>query len=209
MQIAIALFPRFTALDCVGPYEVLCRLPGAEVVFVAESAGPVTTDTNVLTIVAEKSFADVPAPDIIVVPGGPGTRTAINDPIVDWIRQVHQTTDWTTSVCTGSELLGAAGVLDGLKATGYWSRLELLEQWGATPTKERVVIEGKVVTAAGVSSGIDMALTLVAKIAGDDTAQAIQLAIEYDPQPPFDSGSVDKARPEIVSLLRKIASSGG
>ena len=207
MQIAIPLFPRFTALDCVGPYEVLSRMPGAEIVFVAEAAGPVTTDTGSLTMVAHSSFADVDRPEIIVVPGGPGTRKIDDHPIVEWVKAVHPTTQWTTSVCTGSEVLGHAGVLKGLEATSHWGRLDLLSSFGATPVRRRVVVQGKVVTAAGVSSGIDMALALAAPIAGDDVAKAIQLAIEYDPVPPFDCGSIDKASPEILEALRGLSTS--
>jgi len=206
VQIAIPLFPRFTALDCVGPYEVLSRLPESEVVFVAEAAGPVTTDTGALTLMAGAAFAEVARPDVIVVPGGPGTRKIVDHPIVDWVRAVHPTTQWTTSVCTGSEVLGHARVLDGLEATSHWGRVDLLSGFGATPVSRRVVVQGKVITAAGVSSGIDMALTLAALIAGDDVAQTIQLAIEYDPEPPFDSGSIHKARPEIVDALRGLSS---
>jgi putative intracellular protease/amidase len=203
MEIAIPLFDRFTALDAVGPYEVLSRLPGATVHFVAAEPGLVTTETRMLTLSAEKSLDDLPAPDVLVVPGGIGTRAAIGDEkLVGWIRKAHETTEWTTSVCTGSLLLGAAGVLEGLEATTYWSVLETLAQFGAKPVSRRVVEQGKVVTAAGVSAGIDMALTLAARIAGDDVARAIQLGIEYDPAPPFDCGSPAKAPEHLVELIR-------
>ena len=206
MQIAIPLYDRFTALDAVGPYEVLSRLPGADLKFVATEAGPYKTDNGMLTMVAEASLDDMPRPDILCVPGGWGTREAMSDErLVGWIRDVHETTEWTTSVCTGSLLLGAAGVLDGLDATSHWLELETLAQMGARPTERRVVEQGKVITSAGVSSGIDMALTLVAKIAGDEFAQTIQLLIEYDPQPPFDAGSTGKAPPEIVERIRELA----
>jgi putative intracellular protease/amidase len=206
MQIVIPLYDRFTALDAVGPYEVLRNLPGADVRFGALEPGPITTDAGSLTIVAKYALADLDAPEIVVVPGGPGTRALAtpDNGIVQWLQQVHPQTQWTTSVCTGSLLLAAAGILDGLEATTHWSAMELLEALGAKPTKRRVVEQGKVITAAGVSSGIDMGLTLAAHLAGDDVAQAIQLGIEYDPQPPFDSGSVDKARPEIVDLVRAL-----
>src|SRR6187200_923881 len=168
MQIAIPLYDRFTALDAVGPYEVLSRIPGADLKFIATEAGPYKTDNGMLTILAEASLDDMPRPDILCVPGGWGTREAISDDrLVGWIRDAHETSQWTTSVCTGSLLLGAAGVLDGLEATSHWLDLEDLERYGARPTLKRVVVQGKVVTAAGVSSGIDMALTLAARIAGE------------------------------------------
>jgi putative intracellular protease/amidase len=203
MLITIPLYDRFTALDAVGPYEVLCRLPGAEVVFVAEQAGPVRTDTRALTLVAQRALADVDACDVVVVPGGPGTREMLEpQPLHEWLRAIDATTQWTTSVCTGALLLGAAGLLDGLEATTHWSAFDTLASLGARPTERRVVPQGKVVTAAGVSAGIDMALWLAAQIAGDEVAKAIQLGIEYDPQPPFDSGSIAKASPETKELVR-------
>jgi putative intracellular protease/amidase len=206
MQIAIPLYDRFTALDAIGPYEVLSRIPEGRVVFVGTEAGPYKTDNGMLTILAEASLDDLPRPEILCVPGGWGTREAMSDePLVDWIRTAHETTQWTTSVCTGSLLLGAAGVLDGLEATCHWLELDTLESLGASPTGRRVVQEGKVVTAAGVSSGIDMALFLLAQISGEEFAKTIQLLIEYDPQPPFDAGSPEKAPPEIVQQLRELA----
>jgi putative intracellular protease/amidase len=206
MQIAIPLYDRFTALDAIGPYEVLSRLPDSQLTFVAAEPGPYKTDNGMLTILAEASLDDIPRPEILCVPGGWGTREAIADErLVGWIRDAHETSEWTTSVCTGSLLLAAAGVLDGLNATCHWLELETLEEMGARPTGRRVVHEGKVVTAAGVSSGIDMALYLTAKIAGDEFAQTIQLLIEYDPQPPFDAGSPSKAPPEVVERLRELA----
>lgn len=206
MDIAIPLYDRFTALDAVGPYEVLARLPGATVRFVAEEPGSVVTETRSLTIVAEHSLDEFPSPQVIVVPGGIGTRTQINNErLLDWIRTAHETSQWTTSVCTGSLLLGAAGILDGLEATSHWIALEMLQAFGAKPVERRVVEQGKVITAGGVSSGIDMALTLAARIAGDDVAKAIQLGIEYDPQPPFDTGSVAKAPKELIDLARRAA----
>jgi putative intracellular protease/amidase len=203
MLITIPLYDRFTALDAVGPYEVLSRLPGAKIVFVAEEAGPVRTDTRALTLVAERALADVDACDVVVVPGGPGTREMLEpQPLHDWLRAIDATTEWTTSVCTGALLLGAAGLLDVLEATTHWSAFDTLATLGARPTERRIVPQGKVVTAAGVSAGIDMALWLAAQIAGDEVAKAIQLGIEYDPQPPFDSGSVAKASPETKQLVR-------
>ena len=206
MRIAIPLYDRFTALDAVGPYEVLQRLPGAQITWLAHEPGPVGTDTGQLHMVADAAFEDLPDPEIVMVPGGTGTDAFLDDErIVGWIRRAHETSEWTTSVCTGSLLLGAAGVLDGLEATSHWLDIDDLERYGARPTGRRVVEQGKVITAAGVSSGIDMALTLVARIAGPEVAQAIQLGIEYDPQPPFDAGSVDKAPAEIVELVREVA----
>jgi putative intracellular protease/amidase len=203
MHIAILLFDRFTALDAVGPYEVLCRLPGANVTFVADEARPITTDTGQLTLVAGAAYADLTAPDVVVVPGGPGQSDRMDDEdLLGWIRTADATSTWTTSVCTGSLLLAAAGLLQGKRATSHWTALDQLLPFGAEPTLERVVIDGKVVTAAGVSAGIDMGLTLAARIAGDEVAQAIQLGIEYDPQPPFDAGSPEKAPAAIVELMR-------
>lgn len=206
MDVAIPIFDGITALDAVGPYEVLSRLPGARVHFLGASPGPVRTDNGMLALSADASFEALPAPEVIVVPGGPGTRALMQDePILGWIRRAHETSAWTTSVCTGSLLLAAAGALEGLEATTHWMSLEVLARYGATPVSRRVVEQGKVITAAGVSSGIDMALTLAARIAGDEVAQAIQLAIEYDPQPPFDAGAVDKAPAEVVERARRAA----
>ncbi|MBM3219457.1 MAG: DJ-1/PfpI family protein [Candidatus Rokubacteria bacterium] len=203
MDIAIPLFDGITALDAIGPYEVLSRLPGARVRFVATTPGPVRTDNKQLALVADEPLSAVPRPEILMVPGGFGTRRLMTpNPLLDWIRTAHETTQWTTSVCTGSLLLGAAGILKGLEATTHWASLDTLSELGARPTLQRVVVQGKVVTAAGVSSGIDMALTLAARIAGDDFAQAIQLGIEYDPQPPFNAGSPTKAPAHVVDGLR-------
>ena len=203
MDIAIPLFDGITALDAIGPYEVLARLPGARVRFVGIEAGPKRTDNRQLTLVADEPLSAVPHPEIVVIPGGFGTRSLMTpNPLLDWIRTAHVTSQWTTSVCTGALLLGAAGVLQGLEATTHWASLEQLRALGAKPTSRRVVEQGKVVTAAGVSAGIDMALTLAARIAGDDVARGIQLSIEYDPEPPFDAGSPQKAPPHIVDAHR-------
>ena len=202
MQISLALYPGFTALDIVGPFQTFADVPGIEVGFVAEQAGPVLDHTGRLAMVATASFAEVTAPEIIVIPGGMVRPEGVDDPVVQWIRAVHPATTWTTSVCTGSLYLATAGVLDGVDATGHWAAMEELGRLGAHPTGTRVVERGKVITAAGVSAGIDMGLTLVARIFGDDMAKIIQLAIEYDPQPPFDAGSPEKSTPEIVDLLR-------
>jgi putative intracellular protease/amidase len=206
MLITIPIFDRFTALDAIGPYEVLARIPGAEVVFVAERPGPVRTDTRALALVADRALADVDACDVVVVPGGPGTRAMLApNPMHEWLRAIDVTTQWTTSVCTGALLLGAAGLLDGLEATTHWASFDTLASLGARPTARRVVPQGKVVTAAGVSAGIDMALWLAGQIAGDEVAKAIQLGLEYDPQPPFDSGSPAKASPETQELVRQVS----
>jgi putative intracellular protease/amidase len=210
MRIAIPLYDRFTALDAVGPYEVLARLPGASVTWLAREPGVVRNDNSMLGIEATAAYEDLPDPEIVLVPGGTGTNDVLDDErLVGWIRQAHETSQWTTSVCTGSLLLGAAGVLDGLDATCHWLDMPDLERYGARPTGRRVVEEGKVITAAGVSSGIDMGLVLAEKIAGRDVAGAIQLGLEYDPQPPFDAGSVEKARPETVELIRSLAAARG
>jgi transcriptional regulator GlxA family with amidase domain len=203
MQIAFVLYDRFTALDAVGPYESLSRLPDAETVFVAERPGPVRTDTGALGIVADRPLAEVTRPDVVVVPGGPGQHALMEHrPLLDWLRAVDATSTWTTSVCTGSLLLAAAGLLDGRRATGHWLALDRLRRFGVEPVEERVVFDGKYVTAAGVSAGIDMGLALSGRIAGDEHAQAVQLAQEYDPQPPYDAGSPHKAPAHIVDLLR-------
>ena len=205
MQIAIALFDRFTALDAVGPYEVLSRLPGARVDFVAAEPGVYATDTRMLRLSVERSYADVPSPEVLLFPGGIGTRALMHDePTLDWVRKAHETSRYTTSVCTGALVLGAAGILEGLDATTHWMSRPLLAGLGARAVEQRVVEQGKVVTAAGVSAGIDMALTLAARIAGPEVAQAIQLGIEYDPQPPFDAGSPEKAPREIVEAVSAI-----
>ena len=206
MRIAIPLYDRFTALDAVGPYEVLSRLPGATVHFVADEPGMKRTETGMLGLSADLALEELPDPEILVVPGGYGTRALLDDErFVGWVRRAHETSEWTTSVCTGSLVLAAAGILDGLEATTHWLEYDLLESLGARPTSRRVVEQGKVITAAGVSSGIDMALVLAAHVAGDDVAKAIQLGIEYDPEPPFDSGSPSKAGAEIVELVTKLA----
>ncbi len=202
MEIAILLYDGFTALDCIGPYEVLSRLPDTTVHFVSADGGDVRADTRALAIVTERSIADIPSPDIVLVPGGPGDEAAAADQrVLDWLVRAHQTTKWTTSVCTGSIVLAAAGLLDGLEATTHWASYDRLRARGATPVAQRFVRVGKLITAAGVSAGIDMALQLVAEEAGEDYAQGVQLAIEYDPQPPFDSGSPAKAPPHVLEFL--------
>jgi transcriptional regulator GlxA family with amidase domain len=203
MNIAILIYDRFTALDAVGPYEVLSRLPGATVTFVAEQPGLKRTDTGRLALQADASLAELTAPELVLVPGGPGQAELMQDgPVHEWLRSAHAQSTWTTSVCTGSLILAAAGLLAGKRATGNWQALEELGELGVDVTPERVVFDGKIATAAGVTAGIDMALTLAAKIAGEEVAQAIQLGIEYDPQPPFDAGSPQKAPADIVEAVR-------
>jgi putative intracellular protease/amidase len=208
MKIAILLYEGFTALDAIGPYEVLSRLPGADLTFTAARAGIVTSDTGFLKISATRGIADVDAADILLVPGGPGDQTVMRDgATLEWIRRLHERTTWTTSVCTGALILGAAGLLKGLRATTHWASLDELRKLGAEPVKARAVESGKIVTAAGVSAGIDMALRLAARIAGDDFARAVQLGIEYDPDPPFDAGSPEKVPTEVADMLRAMLSS--
>ncbi|GLV99218.1 DJ-1/PfpI family protein [Streptomyces lavendulae] len=206
MQIAVLLYDRFTALDAIGPFDTLGRLQGAETVFASERPGPVRTDNGSLALVADKALDEVTRPDVVVVPGGPHPEEEMKNPaVLDWLRAVDATTTWTTSVCTGSLLLAAAGLLDGRRATSHWLYLDRLTPFGARPTSERVVYDGKYVTAAGVSSGIDMGLGLLGRIAGDEYAQTVQLMCEYDPKPPYDAGSPDKAPAEIVARLRGAA----
>jgi len=202
MQIAVFLFDRVTALDAVGPYEVLSRVPGASAVFVGERLGQVRTDIGTLGLNVDATLDEVPSPDIVLVPGGIGQQAHMSDgPVHEWLRAADRTTTWTTSVCTGLLILATAGLLTGRRATSHWVRRDDLAAHGAIPVADRVVTDGKYVTAGGVSAGIDMALTLAADIAGDEHARAIQCGIEYDPHPPFDTGSPEKAGPEIVERL--------
>lgn len=203
MQIAFALYPGFTALDLVGPFQVLADLPGHEVVFAAERPGPVVDHTGRCPLVATHAFDDVLAPDVVVV-GGALVDHEPHGATVRWLSAVHPSTTWTTSVCTGSTYLAAAGLLDGIDATGHWARVERLEQLGAVYTEQRVVERGKILTAAGVSAGIDMALVLLARLHGEDVARSVQLAIEYDPDPPFNAGSPTKAGPGTVEFVRAV-----
>ncbi|MGU3498038.1 DJ-1/PfpI family protein [Mycobacterium sp. C31M] len=195
MQIAIVLYPGFTALDFIGPYESLRWLPDAEVRFVWHQPGPIAADSAVLMVGATHSFDETPSPDVILIPGGFSTMEHARDTaLLDWVRRANRTATWTTSVCSGSLILAAAGVLDGKRATSHWAALPVLKTFGVTPVgDERVVHQGDVVTAAGVSAGIDLGLWLAGQIAGDAKAKAIQLSMEYDPQPPFDSGHMSKA----------------
>lgn len=206
MEIALLLYDGLAPLDAVGPYEVLRNVPGWDVRTVAEEAGECRSEDGSLALLADHSLAEVDAPDILVVPGGIGNRRLLGDAaLLDWLREVDRETKWTTSVCTGSHLLGAAGLLEGKRATTNWTQLEALREFGAEPVGGRFVEDGKIITAAGVTAGIDMALHLVAREAGPELAQAVQLGIEYDPDPPFDSGSPQKAPPEIVELVSAYA----
>ena len=206
MRIGIALFEQVTALDAVGPYEVLQRVPGAEVCFLGHRRGEIRTDNGFLGLTVDYAFDEVPSPEIVLIPGGFGTRALVDDAaILDWIRSAHETSRFTTSVCTGSLLLGAAGVLEGLSATTHFAARQLLAKYGATPSDERVVEEGKVITAAGVSSGIDMALLLAERLTDATTAKALQLGIEYDPQPPHDAGALHKVDASVLMRLQELA----
>ena len=208
LRVAIPLFPKVTVLDAIGPYEVLQRIPSIDVVFVGHRTGEVRSDNGMLGLTVDAAFDDVPSPDVIVFPGGFGTRALMDDTrVLDWVRAAHATTRFTTSVCTGSLVLGAAGLLDGLTATTHWACYADLERTGATPTPQRVVehLDRRIITAAGVSSGIDMALRLVELLVDDTAARAAQLMIEYDPQPPFDCGSTDKADDLVMTRVIEYA----
>jgi transcriptional regulator GlxA family with amidase domain len=208
LQAAIPLFPRFTALDGIGPYEVLQRIPEIDVTFIGHDRGEVRSDNGFLGITVDATFEEAPKPDIVVFPGGEGTRALMDDErVLDWVRTAHETTRYTTSVCTGSLVLGAAGLLEGLTATTHWGAYHVLERVGATPTGTRVVehLDRRIITAAGVSSGIDMALRLVELLFDRTAAEACQLMIEYDPQPPFDAGAVAKAGPRVMDRVIEYA----
>jgi transcriptional regulator GlxA family with amidase domain len=202
------LFDRFTALDAVGPYDVLSSLPGTEVIFAARDSGPVANEKGTLRLVADAALADVSHADVVVVPGGPGQFARMTDEtLLTWLRAVDSGSAWTTSVCTGSLLLAAAGLLKGRRATTHWLAMDQLAGLGAVPVTERVVTDGKYMTAAGVSAGLDMSLTLAGMLAGDAVAQSVQLALEYDPQPPYHAGSPATAPLSIVDALRARRSS--
>jgi transcriptional regulator GlxA family with amidase domain len=208
MQIAILIFPKLTALDAIGPYEVLRSVPGWEVKFVAPEKGPLRTDSGALGLHADYSIDEIEAADAVLVPGGEGNRPLLADEaVLSWLRQIDAGSKWTTSVCTGSLVLGAAGLLEGKRATCNWLFLDRLADFGATAVEGRYVEDGKLLTAAGVTAGIDMALHLVSREAGPEVAQAIQLGLEYDPQPPFDAGSPSKAPGPIVELVESVAGS--
>ncbi|MCM6778887.1 DJ-1/PfpI family protein [Nocardia sp. CDC159] len=203
MIIAIGLYSGFTTLDAIGPYQVFSTVPGAEVVLCAAETGTLDDDHNLMHLRVDATFADVPRPDILLIPGGPASLALARDsaPIVDWVRNAHPHTRWTASVCTGALILGAAGLLDNRPAATHWHFYDELAKYGAQRTEERIVIGDRIATGAGSSAGIDLALTLVAEFAGPELAQGIQLALEYDPEPPFDSGSPSKAAKPIVDTV--------
>jgi transcriptional regulator GlxA family with amidase domain len=201
--VTIVLFDRFTALDAVGPYDVLSSLPGAEVVFAAHAPGPVVNEKGTLRLIADAALPDIQRPDVVVVPGGPGQNAHMADEaLLEWLRAADEHSAWTTSVCSGSLLLASAGLLRERRATTHWLAMDKLAGLGAVPAAERVVTDGKYMTAAGVSAGLDMALELAGKLAGEAVAQMIQLALEYDPQPPYQAGSPDTAPEAIADALR-------
>jgi len=206
MQIAILIFEKLTALDAIGPYEVLRSVPGWNVKFVGPQKGPIRTDSGALGLNADHSLDEVDAADVVLVPGGEGSRPLLEDEaVLSWLREIDEGSKWTTSVCTGSLVLGAAGLLEGKRATCHWLFLERLREYGADPVGGRFVEDGKILSAAGVSAGIDMALHLVGVEAGPEVAQAVQLGIEYDPQPPFDAGAPHKAPAPIVEAVTAVA----
>lgn len=205
MQVAIVVYPGMTALDAVGPYEVLRFVPGAEIRFVSRKPGPVVTDSKVLVLEATHSYEETPSPDIVIVPGSEAdTTTAMADgALIGWLKRVHDTSRWTVSVCSGALVLASAGLLEGRPATTHWIAQRPLEQMGAEARpNQRIVRSGKIVTAAGVSAGIDVALWLVKETFGRRRAEIIQLILEYDPQPPVDAGHPDKAVPEVRRAAR-------
>lgn len=208
-SIGILLFEGFDVMDACGPYEVLRWLPNTTVHLVAKRRGPVRSEGGGLALVADSDLHDLPHPDVVIVPGGGGELQARQDAeICAWLRDAQAADAWTVSVCTGALLLGAAGLLRGKTATTYWMALGELGKFGATAVEARYVFDGKVVTSAGVSAGIDMAIALAARLSSPEVAQAIQLAIEYDPKPPFETGSPAKAPAAMVRELRSMSRFG-
>lgn len=204
MKIAALVFDKITILDIVGPIEVMSWVPGSEIVWVGAEKGPARAALTGLGITIDHSLDEVSSADVLMIPGGPGVRPLLTqEPVLEWVRAIHETTTWTTSICTGSLLLGAAGLLKGLEATTHWNSSAVLESFGATYSEKRVIPQGKIVTSAGVSSGIDMALWLVGQAVGDEAAKAAQLCIEYDPQPPYDAGSPSKAGEAVMADARE------
>jgi transcriptional regulator GlxA family with amidase domain len=204
LEIAVYLYPGMTAFDAICPYDILSGgIPDSTVRFVAKERGLVRMDSRMLSLHADYAIREIDAADILLLPGGGSTPTQMRDQeVLAWVRRIHEKSKWTVSVCTGSLILAAAGLLKGLEATTHWAAMEMLAMFGAKPARQRVVKQGKIVTAAGVSAGIDMALSLVALECGEEQAKAVQLTIEYDPQPPFDSGSVEKASPALVNKVK-------
>jgi len=206
MQVAIVIYPGFTALDAVGPYEVLRQMPDTEIRFVSNEIGPVVGDSGILVLGATHTFEETPAPDIVLIPGSTAdTTTAMADQaLIKWLQATHKTTQLTLSVCSGSLVLAAAGILEGHSATTHWIAQSALKQFGAKPKKnDRIVESGKIITAAGVSAGIDLGLYIAMKLHGEAVAQKIQLLIEYDPMPPVDAGHPSKAPKEVMQVARK------
>ncbi|MEY2595641.1 MAG: hypothetical protein RI965_913 [Bacteroidota bacterium] len=206
MNIVIYLYNGLTVLDAVGPYEVLSRLPDANVKFVAREKGLIVSDTHFLKLIADYDISEIQSADILIIPGSVigFIRESKDAAALNWIQKIHQTTTWTTSVCSGSVILAAAGILNGKKATSHWGAIHMLKDFGVTPSSERYIQEGKIITAQGVSAGIDMALFLVGQIVGAEKAKAYQLFIEYDTNPPFDAGTIIKADTETVDLAKKM-----
>jgi transcriptional regulator GlxA family with amidase domain len=219
LNIAILLYDGFTALDAIGPYEMLYRIPGAAIHLVAKSLEPVQADSQVLVVQPSIALDEIPSPQIVVVPGGfEGTFAVMKDEVIlSWLRKAHETTIYTTSVCTGALILGAAGLLAGKEATTHWYLADKLSEFGATYKPERYVEQDRIITGAGVSAGLDFSLYLISKIgenktlfpdlSAEDVAKAIQLITEYDPQPPFNSGSLKTASPETIALVKSVLGS--
>ena len=208
MNIVIYLYNGLTVLDAVGPYEVLSRLPDANVKFVAREKGLIVSDTHFLKLIADYDISEIQSADILIIPGSVigFIRESKDAAVLNWIQKIHQTTTWTTSVCSGSVILAAAGILNGKKATSHWGAIHMLKDFGVTPSSERYIQEGKIITAQGVSAGIDMALFLVGQIVGAEKAKAYQLFIEYDPNPPFDAGTITKADTDTINLAKTMLS---
>lgn len=203
MNLSAFIFDELTLLDLIGPLEILARIPNLEITLIGKKLTPISTSVANIKLTPQKTITELANTDILLVPGGFGTRALSNDAsLLAEIARLHQTTQWTVSICTGSILLAAAGLLSSIAATTHWSAVEELEHFGAIYKAERVIVQDKIITAAGVSSGIDMALLLASKLKGEMLAKAIQLSIEYDPRPPFEAGSPQKAGAEIVEIVR-------
>jgi putative intracellular protease/amidase len=206
LNIVILIFDGLTALDAVGPFEVLAKVPGAKIQFAGLEKGPITCRGG-LKLYAEYSIEEITETDILLIPGGKGINNLLtNEVVLNWVRMLHNNTKYTVSVCTGALLLAAAGILKGVKATTYWNSADKLKSYGVEFVKSRYVVEGKIVTSAGVSAGIDMSLKLVAMLNGEPVAKIIQLAIEYDPAPPFDAGSPDKISKTLLEAFHRVNS---
>lgn len=202
LSIGFLLFPKLTQLDFTGPYEVMSRLPGAQVRLIWKEAGPVRADTG-LTMLADTAMADCPQLDILCIPGGPGVAALMEDEaVLAFLRAQAPGLRYLTSVCTGALVLGAAGLLRGRRATTHWASHDFLAALGAVPVKERVVQDGNLVTGGGVTAGVDFALTIAAEVAGPEAAQAIQLQIEYAPAPPFDAGRPETAPSSVLAAAQ-------